>query len=306
MSLATKVFFAIDYFFDPFQNPKKQMKSHQEKVANATNIVYNDRYPDVCLLDTYVVPSDDETKKYPVIIEIHGGGFVAGDKKYRACLSAWYAVHTGAFVLNLNYGLAPKYAFPDPVKQLSAIFDWIKVNASELKFDLDNIIITGDSAGGYYSAYLAALATSKELQEKLDIHTDINIKATVLNCGIFDIRKALDKKSIRILADSICFDFAGVKLDQMDTYQYADIMSPIDFITAEYPQSFVIYSKKDIFCNGQGQLFIQKLQSYGTRCDSFGSTSVFDNHTFSLTWSSRASKKANNMIISFLNEIFDS
>ena len=303
MSLASNVFLAIDYFYDPFQNPKKQVQDNTEKVANAHNIVYNEKYPEDCLLDTYVVPREDDSK-YPVIIEIHGGGFVAGDKKYRSCLSAWFAVHTGAFVLNLNYGLAPKYTFPDPVIQLSSIFNWIADNAEELHFDLDNVVLTGDSAGGYYASYLAALTSNKDLQDKLGIYPRIKTKATVLNCGMYDIKKTLENKKIRLVADSICFDFAGIKLDQLDDYEHMDKMSPIDFITKDYPQSYIIYANKDIFCMGQGQEFIKKLEQNGVYCTSFGSTSVFDNHTFSLTWKSKASKKANMKILEFLNGVF--
>ena len=303
MSLATRVFFAIDTFFDPFQNPRKKMKENIEKVSNANNIVYNEKYSDVCLLDTYVVPREDDSK-YPVIIEIHGGGFVAGDKKYRSCLSAWFAVHTGAFVINANYGLAPQYVFPDPVYQLASLFDWIAENAEELHFDLDRILITGDSAGGYYSTYLAALSSNPELQEKIKITPKIKIFATVLNCGMYDIRKTLENKKIRLIADSICMDFAGIKLDKLDEYELKDVISPIEFISKDFPQSFIVYAKKDIFCLGQGQELIGKLNNFGIRCESFGSTSFFDNHTFSLTWSSHAAKKVNTMILEFMNDVF--
>lgn len=303
MSLATNVFYAIDYFFDPFQNPKKQTEQNRAKIACAHNIVYNEEYPEDCLLDTYVVPRNDGLK-YPVIIEIHGGGFVAGDKKYRACLSAWFAVHTGAFVLNLNYGLAPKYSFPYPVKQLLGVFDWIYDNAEELNLDLDNIAITGDSAGGYYSTYLAAVSSNKKLQEYYNVDPKIKIKASVLNCGIYDIKKALENKSIRLIADSICFSFAGIKLKQLDDYEYLDVMSPIDYLTPAFPESYVIYAKKDIFCKGQGEELLRRLENDGVRTEKFASTSVFDNHTFSLTWRSKAAKNANMKILTFLNDVF--
>ena len=303
MSLATNVFFAIDYFFDPFQNPKKKTEQNKEKVACAHNIVYNEEYPDACLLDTYVVPRKDGSK-YPVIIEIHGGGFVAGDKKYRACLSAWFAVHTGAFVMNLNYGLAPKYSFPYPVKQLAAVFDWIYANAEELNLDLDNIAVTGDSAGGYYSSYLAALSSNEKLQEYFEITPKVNIKAAVLNCGLYDIKKALENKNIRLIADSICFSFAGIKLKNLEDYEYLDVMSPIDYLTPAFPSSYVIYAKKDIFCKGQGEELLKRLEEDGVKTERFASTSVFDNHTFSLTWRSKAAKKANMKILTFLNAEF--
>lgn len=302
MSLAQTIFFAIDYVFDPFQNPRKQMKSLGNKVSCAKDILYNDKYPENCLMDTYVVPR--KNAKYPVIIEIHGGGFVAGDKKYRSYLSSWYAVNTGAFVCNLNYGLAPKVSFPRPIYELSGIFDWLYDNAEELNLDLDKIIITGDSAGGYYSAYLSALSASKRLQDRLDIHPKIKLLGAVINCGIFDMDKALKNKSMLWISGSICQDFTGLTLNDLEGFEYFDVISPMVYVGEGFPQSFVVYAKKDVFCKGQGQALLERLDELGIYNDHYGSKSFFDNHTYSLTWSSRAAKATNKRILEFINNLY--
>ena len=84
MSAATVIFKAIDYMFDLQQNPIGRTKRNMKNVVKTTDIVYDESDKKACTLDTFVIPKEEG--KYPVIFEIHGGGFVAGDKKYRRCL----------------------------------------------------------------------------------------------------------------------------------------------------------------------------------------------------------------------------
>lgn len=78
MSAATVIFKAIDYMFDLQQNPIGRTKRNMKNVVKTTDIVYDESDKKACTLDTFVIPKEEG--KYPVIFEIHGGGFVAGDK----------------------------------------------------------------------------------------------------------------------------------------------------------------------------------------------------------------------------------
>lgn len=102
MNRAEVVFKAIDVLFHPFQNCIKIKDTVIEK-----DISYDDRYPQ-CKAD-FVYKKSEE--KLPVLVNIHGGGFVMGDKKHRRSISELYA-DKGWFVININYRLAPKYPFP--------------------------------------------------------------------------------------------------------------------------------------------------------------------------------------------------
>ena len=155
MGLAKALFVAIDKLYDPLQNKRRMTKFKDVDFVIDTDIVYDESAPDICKLDTYRVAREG---KYPVLFYIHGGGFVAGDKKYRRALSRWSA-NQGYFVVNVNYGLGPDCLFPEPLRQIVRAFNWVEKHAEELNLDTDRMIVSGDSAGGYYAAMLACVTT---------------------------------------------------------------------------------------------------------------------------------------------------
>ena len=301
MTFAKFVMKTIDALFDGQQNPNKLHKQYGDGVVSEKDIVFDERYKDF-KLDTYCVPRTDGTK-YPVIMEIHGGGFSAGDKKYRRVLCEWFARETGAFVVNVNYGLGQQYVYPTPVQHLVAAFNWIIDNADKYNLDIDRIVATGDSAGGYYSAYLSAVQNSERLQQLVGTMKG-RIGAGVFNCGIYDLRSALQQKVLFNLTNGVCLDFAGIPADKLDEYEYMDRVSTIDYIDARFPKCLIVYADQDFFCGGQHNRLHEKLDEVGVYHEMYGSTEYADNHTFSLTWKSAAAQEANAKIIDFINRYF--
>lgn len=297
MTFAKFVMRTIDYLFDPQQNPRKLMKLYTPGVVTETDIVFDQQYPDY-KLDTYYVPREDGSK-YPVVFEIHGGGFSAGDKKYRRCLCNWFAHEAGAFVVNVNYGLGSQSVYPEPVKHLVAALNWVVANADKYNLDLDRMLVTGDSAGGYYSAYLCAMQDSEKLQEVCG-KMNGRFAAAVVNCGIYDIPQALQQKVLFNLTNGVCRDFAGTTPDHLNEYEYLEYVSTSDYITASFPPCLVVYAEQDFFCGGQHTKLMELLDKYGIYYESYGSTEFKDNHTFSLTWKSKAAQEANAKIIDFV------
>lgn len=125
MTFAQFLFVAIDKMFDRSQNNKKMLRFKDVKFEIETDIAYDN--DDACKLDTYYVKKDGN-EKYPVFFYIHGGGFVAGDKHYRRGLAKW-AANKGFFVVNVNYGLGPKYLFPKGLQHLVSALNWVGANA---------------------------------------------------------------------------------------------------------------------------------------------------------------------------------
>lgn len=300
-SLPKKLFIAIDKMFDKSQNKSILRKLGKKHIFNIEKgITYSEAKPDVCKLDIYY--EGELNKKRPVFLFIHGGGFVAGDRFYRRGISEWIASQ-GYLVIAISYSLAPEHHHFEAIKDLSEIAKWINANAEKYNYDLDKLVIGGDSAGGYYSAMLACMATNKDLAEKTGLPVDLKIKGLALICGIYNLELALKRKMPFDMANKLMMDYIGYKVADLNKYEHADILSPIDFISENFPMSFISYAKKDIFCRGQGEDISAKLKELGVKVVNTNSKLLKDNHCYSLMWKGKATKIHNAILMDYLRGI---
>ena len=164
-------------------------------------------------------------------------------------------------------------------------------------------MVSGDSAGAYYAAMLACLSTSKKLREQLKIDINIKFAGAVLNCGLYDLKSVLEKRLAFDLNGKIFESYTGIKKEDVDEYQYKDCCSPLNFINKLFPPSFIIYAEKDLFCAGQAEKLMEKLEKKDVYYECFGSTSPLVNHCFSLEWKSKQAQRANFLQAEFLKKV---
>lgn len=86
--------------------------------------------------------------KLPLLIYLHGGGFVLGSIATSDPLARRLCVETGAIVATLDYRLAPEHPYPAAVEDASFAVRWCLRQADALGFDTERVIVMGDSAGG--------------------------------------------------------------------------------------------------------------------------------------------------------------
>jgi acetyl esterase/lipase len=84
----------------------------------------------------------------PVIVQIHGGGWVEG-KKEEDNLHILPYLQMGWAVVNVEYRLARVSRAPAAVEDCRCALHWVMVNASKYNFDIHRVIVTGGSAGGH-------------------------------------------------------------------------------------------------------------------------------------------------------------
>jgi acetyl esterase/lipase len=102
----------------------------------------------------------------PVVIFLHGGGFVGGGKSgdplFYSNVGRYFAAH-GFLAIVANYRLAPASVWPSGIEDVAAIIDWVARHAREHGGDAERIVLVGQSAGAAHVAgYLfnaGALAT---------------------------------------------------------------------------------------------------------------------------------------------------
>jgi acetyl esterase/lipase len=93
--------------------------------------------------------------RLPLVVNLHGGGFVFGNLTGADWLCGQLADRVGAVVVSVDYRLAPEHPAPGPYEDAWAATCWLLDHAASLGADADRAVIVGESAGGN----LAALVT---------------------------------------------------------------------------------------------------------------------------------------------------
>ena len=139
------------------------------------------------VLDVYR-PKEAEGK-LPVIVSVHGGGWVYGDKeRYQYyCMSL---ARQGFAVVNFTYRLAPKYKFPAQLEDTNAVFCWLMDNAGTYGLDTTRIFGVGDSAGAHLLGLYSCICTNPAYAARFAFSPPEGFapKALALNCGVYDVK----------------------------------------------------------------------------------------------------------------------
>ena len=106
-------------------------------------------------LRIYVPLGADGGKKLPIVLFVHGGGFVSGDLETHDVLARAITNGTRALVAAVGYRLAPEHPFPAGLDDVFAALSWLAGHAAQIGGDGGAIVVCGDSAG----ANLATAAT---------------------------------------------------------------------------------------------------------------------------------------------------
>jgi acetyl esterase len=106
----------------------------------------------------------------PVLLYLHGGGFVIGSPSTHESLCRQLALRSGAAVLSLDYRLAPEHRFPCAVDDSFAALRWLaQGGGASLGLDGQRLAVGGDSAGGTLAAVCALMARDAGLPLALQL-----------------------------------------------------------------------------------------------------------------------------------------
>ncbi len=100
-------------------------------------------------------------KPYPVVLHLHGGGYVIGSPELADTNNRLFASAVGCVIVSVDYRLAPEAIFPAAVEDSYAALKWVHANAASLGADASRIAVMGESAGGGLAAGLALLTRDR-------------------------------------------------------------------------------------------------------------------------------------------------
>jgi acetyl esterase/lipase len=139
-------------------------------------------------LDIYL-PADSAAS-YPVIISIHGGAFMYGDKADDQLNPMLEGLKRGYAVVSVNYRMSGEALFPADILDVKAAIRWVKLQAAQYKFKADKIAVWGGSAGGNLAALAGTSAGYKAWEaDQLNNNANSRVQAVVDWFGPTDFLK---------------------------------------------------------------------------------------------------------------------
>ena len=194
----------------------------------------------------------NEKKKKPLFIYIHGGGWISGITEMRNSYILNWA-NQGFFTCSISYTYAPKGCFPIQLREIYSAIDFIFDKAEEFNIDTDNIVVAGESAGGYFISYLASCVADPSPLEKLGIkfrHKDeFRIKGLVSHSGCYNPERLSDKNmpqskfpDMKMMIQS----FSGKPVNELREYlktEEGKLLIPQ--VNAGYPPCYLAWSSHD-------------------------------------------------------------
>ncbi len=212
-------------------------------VKKIPNIKYGTQGEEL-VLDIYQPRKRGE--KIPVLVNVHGGFYIYGDKKQRRGFCA-YMADKGVAVLNVMYGQAPKYLFIDQIRNVCLVLKWIEENHEKYGFDLSRVAIAGDGTGAYIASMAAVANTSSEVRENFDL-TGINylIKTILLFRGYYDMGLLLNSSTITESAEEkLKHVILGPGAARFKENIFSKL-SPINYVNTDFPDTFLAYDREEL------------------------------------------------------------
>jgi acetyl esterase len=195
----------------------------------------------------------------PVILYIHGAGWVFGNAHTHDRLIRELAVGANAAIVFPNYSLSPEAKYPTAIEESYAVAKWVAEHGAEQDLDATRIAIAGDSVGGNMTAALTLLAKQRG---------DVSFVQQVLFYPVTDA--SFDTDSYRQFAEGYFLRRDAMQWfwDQYttDSAQRAEITaSPLRATTdqlAGLPPALVITGEADVL-RDEGEAYAAKLRAAG-------------------------------------------
>jgi len=178
----------------------------------------------------------------PVLLQVHGGAWMIGDKREQGRPLMSHLAARGWVCAATNYRLAPAATMPDPIVDVKRAIAWLRAHVAEYGGDPDFICITGGSAGGHLSSLAALTPNDPRFQPGFE-SADTRVAACVPFYGVFDfLDRANDRRFGKVSEALGPRIFKCTPDEDPDLW---DCVCPIVRVHADAPPFFVIQGSHD-------------------------------------------------------------
>jgi acetyl esterase len=206
-----------------------------------------------------IVRPPNATGTLPVILYMHGGGWVLGNAHTHDRLIRELAVGTGAAVAFVEYDRSPEAHYPVAIEQGYATARWIVREGAAHQLDSDRMAVAGDSVGGCMAAALALMANERG---------DVRFVQQSMYYPVTDA--AMDTGSFKQFAEGYFLTakamawFWDAYLPDVDrrSEPYASPLRASDEQLAGLPPAFVIVDEADVL-RDEGEAYAARLRAAG-------------------------------------------
>lgn len=236
-----------------------------DSVATIPNLQYDATDRDA-LLDVYFPAAANGQARFPVIVWIHGGGLISGDKGQVANYCKILAA-AGFTVAAIDYGIAPERQYPGPLQQANAALAYLAAHASRFHADSSFFVIAGDSGGSMIAAQTANVIYNPAYAGATRVAAGIaprQLRGLLLYCGIYDISDLDLSGGFGSFLKTAVWSYAGKKDWQND--DYFQTVSVYRHLTDTYPPCFISAGNGDPLLS-QSQRLASRLRNLGVRVD---------------------------------------
>ncbi len=196
------------------------------------------------ILDIYMPPKGKATTPKPLVIYVHGGGWVGGHTRAGGALADFpkalaSLAAEGFVVASVEYRLASEARFPAQIDDVRAAIRFLKGNAGKYGIDPGRVGIWGASAGGHLAALAALSCGAPGLDAKPQPAGSECVQAAAIWYGVFDFAPIVARAEGSPIALIGCADAASCPADRVRA------VSPLTYLDASDPPFLLIHGEDD-------------------------------------------------------------
>lgn len=179
----------------------------------------------------------------PVLLQIHGGAWVIGDKGQQGLPLMLHLAARGWVCVANNYRLSPRAKFPEHLVDCKLALAWVRQHIAEYGGNPDFVVVTGGSAGGHLASLVALTRNDRAFQPGFE-GVDTSVSACVPFYGVYDLADVFEGRRGPARA-SHRFERMLMGTTVEDDRAAFEQASPIHHVSDDDPPFFVIHGAND-------------------------------------------------------------